>query len=62
MNGTATMEELSRRLPTVPAEDQRIGMVLLRELAKGEPVPIARLAETLGAEPEAIEASWGTRR
>jgi alkylmercury lyase len=59
MNGTAMMKELSRRLPAVPPEDQRIGMVLLHELAKGEPVRIARLAETLGTQPEAIEAFVG---
>ncbi|MPZ32991.1 MAG: hypothetical protein GEV13_18705 [Rhodospirillales bacterium] len=55
MNRIAMMDELSRRLPAVSPEDQRHGMVLLHELAKGEPVAIGQLAEALGTPVEKAE-------
>ncbi|MDT7531460.1 organomercurial lyase [Sphingopyxis sp. SE2] len=50
------IDELLRRLPTVPAEDQRTGILLLHELAKGQPIGIAQLAELLGTGSVAAEA------
>lgn len=49
------MDDLPRRLPTVSPEDQRIGMVLLHELAVGKPVALSRLAEALGVPVEVVE-------
>lgn len=48
-------EAARRHFPPVSAEDQRAGLVLLRELALGEPVSIARLASLLGTSTEAAE-------
>jgi alkylmercury lyase len=42
--------------PAVSREEQRIGLVLLRELARGEPVSIAQLARARGTPVEAAEA------
>lgn len=42
-------EAIARRLPTLTPEEQRAGIVLLRELAKGEPVTAAQLARAIGA-------------
>lgn len=42
--------------PVVSPEGQRSGLVLLRELAKGEPVTTAQLARALGTLVEAAEA------
>ncbi len=60
MNKIAMMDELweavLRRLPVTSPEEQRAGIVLLRELAKGEPVAISQLAEALGTPVEAVEA------
>ncbi|MGH7541048.1 MAG: organomercurial lyase, partial [Gemmatimonadota bacterium] len=43
-------------LPVWPPEEQRAGLMLLRELAKGEPVGAARLARALGAPTAEAEA------
>lgn len=48
-------EAAHRHFPPVSAEDQRAGLVLLRELAQGEPVSVARLASVLGTSTEAAE-------
>lgn len=42
--------------PVVSPEGQRSGLVLLRELAKGEPVTIAQLTQALGTPIEAVKA------
>jgi len=55
-----TIDELfevtARRLPVPSPEEQRMGIVLLRELARGEPVTIAQLAGALGTPTDAVEA------
>lgn len=56
MSNAAMLDELVRRLPEPPPTDQATGMALLRELVKGEPVAIARLAEALGAPVMTAEA------
>lgn len=56
MNTTAMMDELTRRLPIVPPEDQRIALVALEQLTKGEPLSVANLADALGAREETVEA------
>jgi alkylmercury lyase len=56
MNKTAMMDVLVRRLPTVSPEDQRIGVVLLHELAKGDPLAVAGLAQRLDRPIEAVGA------
>lgn len=47
-----TVDELwtpaARRFPAFPPDEQRAGIVLLRELAGGEPVGAAQLAQALG--------------
>ena len=42
--------------PVVPPQEQRAGLMVLRELARGEPVAIARLARALGRPVETAEA------
>jgi alkylmercury lyase len=42
--------------PVVSHEEQRAGLVLLRELARGEPVAMAQLARALAKPAEAAEA------
>lgn len=49
-------EAAARRLPALSPEEQRVGLVLLRELARGEPVAIAQLAQALGTPSDAAEA------
>lgn len=60
MNKIVMMDELweaaRRQFPVVPQEEQRVGIVLLRELARGEPVTIGQLAEALGTPVERAEA------
>ncbi|MPY89490.1 MAG: alkylmercury lyase [Luteitalea sp.] len=60
MNKTATIDELWEaaccHFPVVSQEEQRAGIVLLRELAGGEPVTIAQLARALGTPTETAEA------
>lgn len=49
--------EATRRLfPVVPQEEQRTGILLLRELARGEPASIAQLAQALATSTETAEA------
>lgn len=58
-NLTATADllwEAARSRWLVPShEEQRAGIVLLRQLARGEPVTIAQFAQALGASCEAAE-------
>ncbi|MEX0590101.1 MAG: organomercurial lyase [Xanthobacteraceae bacterium] len=58
-NEIVTVEEMwesvARSFPVPLAEEQRVGIVLLRELAGGKPVAVARLAEALGASLPATE-------
>lgn len=49
-------EAASRHFPVVPEDEQRAGIVLLRELMRGEPVAIDQLARALGAPIEKAEA------
>lgn len=55
-----TVDELwnaaERCFPEYSPEEQRAGIVLLRELARGEPVSAARLAEVLGTPVDQVEA------
>jgi hypothetical protein len=44
------------RLPALSPEEQRAGIVLLRELARGEPVAIADLGRALGTSIDTTEA------
>lgn len=59
-NDTPTADELWEaarcHFPVVSAEEQRGGIVLLQELAKGEPVTIAQLARALGTSVEKAQA------
>lgn len=52
MNDKGKVHELweaaARCLPALSSAEQRAGLVLLRELARGEPIAIARLARVLG--------------
>jgi len=57
-------EQLSA-MPGLSSDEQRAGMVLLRELAKGEPVAAGQLAEALGvpiSDAEALLKDSGLRR
>lgn len=58
-NEITTVDELweaaRRQFPTVSEEEQRAGIVLLRELARGEPVTISQLAEAIGTPVEKAE-------
>lgn len=49
-------EAAYRHFPVASQEEQRAGIVLLRELTNGEPVTIAQLARALGTSTEAAEA------
>jgi alkylmercury lyase len=49
-------EAIAPRLPTLTPEEQRAGIVLLRELAKGDPVTAAQLARAIGATPADAKA------
>lgn len=57
---TTTADELWEaaccHFPVVSQEEQRAGIVLLQELAGGEPVAIAQLARALGTSVEMAEA------
>jgi alkylmercury lyase len=59
-NNITTADELweaaARCLPVLSPEEQRAGMVLLRELARGEPVATAQLAQALGTPVDGAEA------
>lgn len=60
-NDVTTVDELweaatVRRAPAPSTEEQRVGMGMLRELARGEPVSIAQLAEALDSSVGAAEA------
>ena len=59
MNTIAMIDELTRRLPVVSPEDQRIGLLALNALARGEPVSVAQLARALGTREESVEAFVG---
>lgn len=60
MNNTAATDELFeaivRRLPAFSPEEQQAGLVLLKEVAKGEPVGIGQLTQALGTPVEMAEA------
>lgn len=49
-------EAACRHFPVVSQEEQRAGIILLQELARGEPVAIAQLARALGTPTEAAVA------
>jgi alkylmercury lyase len=59
-NGIVTADDLWEaaccHFPTVPPEEQRAGLMLLQELARGEPVAVAHLARPLGRAVETAEA------
>ncbi len=59
-NDIATADELweaaRRHFPTPSPDDQKAGIKLLQELARGEPVTLARLAEALGRSVDEMEA------
>jgi len=59
MNTISMIDELTRRLPVVSPEDQRIGLVALNALARGEPVSVGQLAKALGTREESVEAFVG---
>ncbi|MGH7701053.1 MAG: organomercurial lyase [Gemmatimonadales bacterium] len=53
----ATLIQLSEAaMPGLSSEEQRAGIVLLRELAKGEPVAVPQFAEALGVPVKEAEA------
>jgi alkylmercury lyase len=58
-NDFITADDLSqaacRLFPAVPPVEQRAGLVLLRELARGEPVAVAQLARALGVPVETAQ-------
>lgn len=60
MNNTAEIDELFeamvRRLPAFSPEEQRAALVLLIEVARGEPVGIAQFAQALDASVQTAEA------
>src|SRR2546430_5919034 len=49
-------EALAKHLPTFSPEDQRVGVTLYRELAKGQPVDAAQLGRALGVAPADAQA------
>lgn len=49
-------ETASRHFPVVSEDEQRAGIVLLRQLMRGEPVAVDQLARALGASIEKAEA------
>lgn len=49
-------EAAARRFPVLSPEEQRAGIGLLRELARGEPLAIAQVAQALGISVGAVEA------
>jgi alkylmercury lyase len=59
-NNVATVEKLWEaaccRFPVLSPEEQRAGILLLRELARGEPVAIDQLARALGKPIDTVEA------
>lgn len=59
-NDIATADELWEaaccHFPVLPPEEQRAGLTILRELARGDPLTIAHLARALGTPVEAAEA------
>jgi len=59
LNDNAKLEELwtaaSRCLPALSTEEQRAGLILLRELARGEPVAIAQLVQLLSTPLDTAE-------
>lgn len=50
------LEAAARRFPELSTEEQRAGIGLLHELASGEPVTIAQLAQALGISAGVAEA------
>lgn len=59
MNTAATdelFEAMVRRVPAFSPEEQQTGLVLLREITRGEPVGIRQFAQALGTSVEAAEA------
>jgi len=55
---TLTSELLSR-LPTITGEEQRLGLEIYRQLARGEPVSRAELARALEASTDTVEELLG---
>jgi len=59
MNEIAAIDELvaafARRVSGLSCEEQQFGIALLHELARGEPVTIAQLAQALGKTVDAAE-------
>ncbi len=55
---TLTSELLSR-LPTITVEEQRLGLEIYRQLARGEPVSRAELARALEASTDTVEELLG---
>lgn len=49
-------EAARHHFPVVSEEEQRAGLVLLREVARGEPVAICQLAQALGTSTETADA------
>lgn len=49
-------EAMVRRVPAFSPEEQRAGLVLLKEVARGEPVGIAQFAQALATSVETAEA------
>lgn len=62
---TALAQSAVAAMPGLSSEEQRAGIVLLRELAKGEPVAVPQFAQALGvsvSEAEALVKDSGLSR
>src|SRR2546425_6928001 len=55
----ALTSELLSRLPTMTGEEQRLGLEIYRQLARGEPVSRAELARALEASTDTVEELLG---
>src|SRR2546425_4272538 len=55
----ALTSELLSRLPTMTGEEQRLGLEMYRQLARGEPVSRAELARALEAPTDTVEELLG---
>src|SRR5258708_14312452 len=56
---SALTSELLSRLPTITVEEQRLGLEIYRQLARGEPVSRAELAQALEAPIGTVEGVPG---
>ncbi|MGH9158604.1 MAG: organomercurial lyase [Vicinamibacteraceae bacterium] len=56
MSGEELWQAVARRLPQLSSEEQRTGIVLLRELARGEAVGTPQIARALGTPAGEVEA------